>query len=149
MEIRWREWMRRQQIVALVCRHTHAHNHTHTEDINVCMNACMQRHLQMLTLKNKSQFKSSFSAKGFRCHSLIFTDLFFSFFWSDSLRVKNNGSCKKRYLSPHSALKVYQIFHLANICQYFEHAFFSSFHVLAIDTIQSVQQEEKFPKESN
>lgn len=56
---------------------THTHNHTHTEDINVCMNACMQRHLQMLTLKNKSQFKSSFSAKGFRCHSLIFADLFF------------------------------------------------------------------------
>ena len=42
--------MRRQQIVALGLS-THTHTHTHTEDINVCMNACMQRHLQMLTLK--------------------------------------------------------------------------------------------------
>ena len=32
-------------------RFVHTHTHTHTEDINVCMNACMQRHLQMLTLK--------------------------------------------------------------------------------------------------
>lgn len=50
--------MNEEAAARVLCPHARAH--AQTEAINVCMNACMQKHSQMLTLKNKPWCSQSF-----------------------------------------------------------------------------------------
>lgn len=89
-------------------------------DVNVCMNARLQRHfLQMRThdkKEKKEKSKSSFFLAKKDCAvTQLYTDYYFIFFssffpiCSDSFRLENDGSWEMRYLSDRSPLKLHPV----------------------------------------